>query len=132
MADAKFLSFLKKNGLKVKDQMVPVDQAHLVPKLYEAWLRDESKVSGLPKSLAEHAGKTLQFGVSGAPRDGQDPKEYKVRLVDSSKNHDKDDTWDGTLEGTVANLWQCLNADDYGIHPGDIEEELLYAVENED
>lgn len=124
------MQFLKKNKIRVKDEMVHVDDSYRIPELVHKFHVEQAKKLGLPKALVEHMDKEISINWDYLERAGQEPEKYDVVITDSQKNYDQDDTWSGTFKGTVKNLWSFF-LDECELDPGDIEDRLLETVEEE-
>jgi hypothetical protein len=126
--DPEFKKFLIKKGVRLKGNMIHMADVDKLEKLQKDFILKQASKTGLPASLQKHAESVVTFEVPLAPRIDQTPEKYDVEILDSTKNYDEDDTWSGTLSGTVENLWKALTKQDYGYDVDDIEEILLDSI----
>lgn len=125
-----FEEFLKSNKIEVTNGLIKIEDAHRVVMFQAKYEKEKAKEEGLPASLKKDANTVIIAAFEHMERRSQDPEKFGCKLVDSNKNYD-DDTWSGSIEGTVQKVWDWALAES-GLDVQEIVESLEWGLENQE
>ena len=123
-----FASYLTSKGISVfLPDRVKLTDVNKIQKLELEYRTLKAQEDGLPDALKSVSGKVFNVHFDSMERENQDPTRFGCELVNSSKNYD-DDTWNGTVRGTMEKIWEWALAES-GLDPQEIEDAMTLAEE---